>query len=53
VQGRYSETLSRSTRTEACAANRTHFYDSGTWVNIPKELTYFKSQACSVDFNNI
>jgi len=25
-----------SIRTEARAASRTHFYDSGIWVNVPK-----------------
>jgi len=35
-----------STRTEVCAANRTYFYSSGIWINIPKGRhdTFFHEQ---------
>jgi len=35
-----------NTRTEARATSQTHFYGSGTWVNVPKGRydTFFREQ---------
>jgi len=46
MEGRIQKLSLAGIRTEARAANRPHFYDSGIWVNAPKERynAFFREQ---------
>jgi len=41
MEGRIQKLCLASTRTEARAASRTHFYGSGIWINVSKRYNAF------------
>jgi len=51
MEGRIQKLCFAGIRREARAANRTHFYGSGIWVNVSKELyTAFFQEQCDHRF---